>query len=147
MMEKRVAEDLLDEGGVIFRIGRRRFTVKKLKLGTIFRISKVICSMQEVNERQTLLQGIFENSINLKLASRVVALAILNSFWTNWLHRAYAFWLFHRLTMSELAQLTKVVAGQIGAQDFFFTMTLTKGMNFLRKKEAGFEEGKPSTEP
>lgn len=146
-MESRAAEDLLDVGGARFSLGKRRFRIKKLKLGTILKVSKLVTSMTSLDERQTVLQSVFNNSGNIKLAAQIIALAILNSRWTNSLYRLLAWWLVHRMSMEDLAQLTKIVMSQMGAQDFFFTMTLTKGMNFLKKKEENSEEERPSTVP
>lgn len=145
-MEKQVANDLLGES-VEFSIGKRKYGIKKLKLGTIIRVSKEVLNMQELNLEQTAIQSIFTNAVNLKYAARIIALSIINSRWSNWSYRILAKWLMYKLDNAELAQLMKVVAGQIGAQDFFFTMTLTKGMNLMRKRKDELEAGELFTEP
>lgn len=145
-MEKNAASDLLNDA-VDFRIGKRKFRMKKLKLGTIVRISKQVLAMKEIDPEQSAIQSVYSNSVNLKYAARIIALALLNSFWLNWLHPILAKWLMSRLDTTELTVLMKVVSSQIGAQDFFFTMTLTKGMNFLKKREKDSEGESQSTEP
>jgi hypothetical protein len=145
-MEKNAASDLLNDA-VDFRIGKRKFRMKKLKLGTIVRISKQVLAMKEIDPEQSAIQSVYSNAVNLKFAARIIALALLNSFWLNWLHPILAKWLMSRLDTSEMTTLMKVVASQIGAQDFFFTMTLTKGMNFLKRKRDGSEEEDLSMAP
>ena len=82
-MEKQVANDLLGES-VKFSIGKRKYAIKKLKLGTIIRISKEVMSMQELDLEQTAIQSIFTNAVNLNYAARIIALSIINSRWSNW---------------------------------------------------------------
>lgn len=144
---KKAADDLLNEGGVKFKIGWLSFKVNKQKLGTILKISKQVMNMGDLDPEEGVIQNLYRNAGNIRLASRIVALAVLNSYWKNFFYRILSFFFLQKLDMKELANLTKVVADQIGAQDFFFTMTLTRGMNFLTKKEKNSEGGKASTVP
>lgn len=144
-MEKNAASDLLNEA-VEFRIGKRKFSMKKLKLGTIVSISRQVLSMQDIDPEQSAIQSVYSNAANLRFATRILALALLNSRWVGWLYPLLAKWLMYQLDTAELAQLMKVVASQVGAQDFFFTMTLTRGMNFLKRKEENSGGERPSTE-
>ncbi|MDX9847472.1 MAG: hypothetical protein RBT74_10875 [Tenuifilaceae bacterium] len=145
-MEKNAASDLLNEA-VEFRIGKRKFSMKKLKLGTIVRISKQVLSMQDIDPEQSAIQSVYSNAANLRFATRILAIALLNSRWIGWLYPLLARWLMYQLDTAELAQLMKVVASQVGAQDFFFTMTLTRGMNFLTRKKESSEGENQFTEP
>ena len=144
---KKAADDLLNEGGVKFKIGWFNFRINKQKLGTILKISKQVMSMGDIDPEEGVIQNLYRNADNIRLAARIVALAVLNSFWKNFFYRIVSFYFMHKLDMKELSDLTKIVADQIGAQDFFFTMTLTRGMNFLTRKEKSSGEVKASTEP
>lgn len=144
---KKAADDLLNEGGVKFKIGWFSFKINKQKLGTILKISKQVMNMGDLDPEEGVIQNLYRNADNIRLASRIVALAVLNSYWKSFFYRILSFYFLHKLDMKELSNLTKVVADQIGAQDFFFTMTLTRGMNFLTRKEKSSGGGKPSTGP
>lgn len=146
-VEKQAADDLLDKGGRRFKIGKRSYSIKKLKAGTMLSISAQVCSMKELSSDKSLLQNLIENSGNVKQHCNIIALSILNSFFKNWMYRPFAYYLRWKLDNAEIGQLMRIVAEQLNAQDFFFTMTLTKGMNLMRKMEEDGKEGKPSTEP
>ena len=146
-VEKRAADDLLDKGGVRFSIGRRRYSIRKLKLGTILSISRQVHKMKSIDGNALMIQSVYDNAENLRNASRIVALAILNSYFKNWLHRPLAYFLLWRLDNEELYKLMKIVTDQMKVNEFFFTMTLTRGMSATQKIEKGTEAEKASTEP
>lgn len=144
--EEKVANDLQGKGDVKLKVGKIRFRLRKLRLGTIIQMSGHIAGMAEVNPELSMYQNLFNNPNSVKITSRIAALALLDSWLLNWLSRPLAWYVRWNLSMEELADLMKVIADNMGAKDFFFIMTLTKGMNFLRKTEAESEAAKPSTE-
>lgn len=143
--EEKVSNDLLNKGDVKLKIGKIRFRLRRLRLATIIQISGHIAGMDELNPELTMFQNLFNNPRNIKKSSRVAALALLDSIFLNWLNRPLAWYIRWSLSMEETAELMKVIAEKMGAKDFFFIMTLTKGMNFLKKIEAESEVAKPST--
>lgn len=109
--------------------------VKPPKLGTSLRISSLYARMGiSADQLQELGQ---ENLHGLFLAHgfamlRIVATAILNSFWLCWLNPVLAFWLKWKVGQKELLSLTYILVMLGGYENFPNTirwaerMTVTK---------------------
>lgn len=115
--------------------------IRPLHPGTIVRISQQSTKISDVYEDENMINELMKTGDNLKIFCRIVALGVLNNpvkirMLAGWLTRV----LMWRVTSTqELFSYVSLVYRQMGAEHFFFIMTLTKGMNFLKKKTNGQE--------
>jgi len=144
---------ILDEG-VKFKIPfwfgtKLTLNISPLKPGTIVKISQQAAMLEDVNEGEQMVAELMRTGGNLRRFCRIIALAALNAPGRMWLAPWLSRVLMWRVRSTpELFGYTSLVYRQMGAEHFFFIMTLTKGMNFLRKKEAeNTAAAKPSGEP
>jgi hypothetical protein len=110
--------------------------IRPLKPGTIVKISQQETRLTDVSESENMIHEVLKSGNNLKVFCRIIALAILNSpgriFW---LRRALTYFLLWNIpSTKDIFTLSAIVYRQMGAEHFFFTMQLTKGMNFLKKR-------------
>lgn len=110
--------------------------IRPLHPGTIVKISQQETRLKDVNESENMIHEMLVTGANLRVFCRIVALAILNNpvkiaLFTGMLTRLL---MWRVETTQELFGLTAITYRQMGAEHFFFTMQLTKGMNFLKKK-------------
>ena len=143
--------------GIKFRIPfwfgtKLTLNIRPLHPGTIVKISQQSTKISDVYEDENMINELMKTGDNLKIFCRIVALGVLNNpvkirMLAGWLTRV----LMWRVTSTqELFSYVSLVYRQMGAEHFFFIMTLTKGMNFLKKKTNGQEkagEVKPSGAP
>lgn len=144
---------LLDEGikfKIPFWLGTKlTLNIRPLHPGTIVKISQQAALLESVNEGEQMVAELMRSGGNLRRMCRIIALAALNSPGSMWMAPWLTRVLMWRVRSTvELFGYTSLVYRQMGAEHFFFIMTLTKGMNFLRKREAeNTAAAKPSGEP
>lgn len=125
--------------------------IRPLKPGTIVRISQQTSRLIDVEESENMIHEMMKAGGNLKIFVRILALAILNhpvkiKLFAGVLSRIL---LWRVPSTSELFAYVNLVYRRMGAEHFFFIMTLTKGMTFLKKrtKTESNAEVKPSGAP
>jgi hypothetical protein len=125
--------------------------IRPLKPGTIVRISQQTAQLTDVEESENMIHEMMKAGGNLKIFVRILALAILNhpvkiKLFAGVLSRML---LWRVPSTSELFAYISLVYKRMGAEHFFFIMTLTKGMTFLKKrtKAESTGEDKPSGAP
>lgn len=142
------AGSALVEGGISFKVGRRKFTIEPLRPGTIIRISKLVTKLKSMTSDLTVTQ-VLEVGDNLKIIAEIIATAIINrKVFSRWRFFWYRWLLLNRVESLEfLHSYLLIVYRQLGAEHFFFIMASTPAMNFLKKIEEKQEEEKQSSEP
>ena len=144
MIESKASDTLLDKP-VKFRIGKKNFKIKPLKLGTIIAIGKQTSLFGQIDNIEAV-PAMLNASGNLKPMAKVIALAVLNSRIKNAFASLYAQYFLYKLTPNELYQVAMYIVRQMKVDDFFFTMTLMKGANVLKSNEAEKQSGEPLPE-
>lgn len=129
--------------GIKFRIPfwfgtRLTLNIRPLHPGTIIRISQQTTRIVDVDEGENMITELMKSGENMRVFCRIVALAALNNrlkirLFTGMLTSVL---MWRVKSLQELFAYSSLVYRQIGAEHFFFIMTLTKGMNFLKKKTA-----------
>lgn len=143
--------------GIKFRIPfwfgtKLTLTIRPLHPGTIVKISQQSTKIKDVFEDENMINELMKTGDNLRVFCRIVALGATNNpmkirLFAGWLTRVL---MWRVKSTQELYSYVSLVYRQMGAEHFFFIMTLTKGMNFLKKKTNGQEktvEVKPSGAP
>lgn len=138
-LQREAADALLDQGSKfkvrwIFGI-MLPLQIRPLRPGTIVRLSRESTYLTEVNESENMIHEMLRTGGNLRVMAHMAATAIINRPGRFWLVGPLARLLLKRVeNTSEIFTLMAMVYKQMGAEHFFFTMQLTAGMNFLRKK-------------
>ena len=125
--------------------------IRPLRPGTIVKISQQTARLTDVEESENMIHEMMKAGGNLRVFARILALAILNDpvrirLFARPLTRVI---MWRVPSLAEMFAYVSLVYKQMGAEHFFFIMTLTKGMSFLKRRTKPESTGaaKPSGEP
>lgn len=135
--ERKAVETLLDKGmsfdvprwSIIKKFRKSRiFTIQQPKLGTLDNLTRIYLSMG-LDESKIKEDPLKESRIlthnNIKPASKVVAIAVLNSYWgIKIFSRILAIYFRWKLTPSKLYQLTLIINALSNTSDFLSSIRL-----------------------
>lgn len=125
-------------------------TIRPLRPGTIVRISMEVLKMEKVSESENMIHEFLKAGKNLKNHAKIVALAALNNpVGIKLFSRLFTWLILWKVRdIRQLAVYVQIVYKQMESERFFFIMALTKGMNFLSKKQnqEDSKEEKPTGE-
>ena len=112
------------------------FGIRPLHPATIVKISMQETRLKDVSESENMIHEMLKSGSNMKVFCRIIALAILNNqikiaLFTGIMTR---FLMWNIPSTKDIFTLTAIRYRNMGAEHFFFTMQLTKGMNFLKKR-------------
>ena len=144
MKEKnKVVNALLDKGEAFYiktRFGKRRFTIRPLKLGTLIAIAKC-CNSVEIDETDSEpMQVIAKYSKHSGEMAQIVALSVLNSHWKIKLFSSYLTnYFLWRLSPGELYKLMMLCIKQMEVTDFFGCTALLGAMNITKERSKAGE--------
>ena len=136
------AGDILLNQGIRFKVPfffwlKLPLTIRPLHPGTIIAISQQVLKLKQVDEAENMVVELLKAGENLKTHCKIVAIGALNNPVKIKLFSRFLTWLLQWRVKdnTELLAYVSLVYKQLDAERFFFIMTLTKGMNFLNRKE------------
>jgi len=110
-------------------------TMPPLTAGTIARISKEITNLEDINEQNSMSQELLSKGSNIKVIASCIAYALINQeFFKKWKFRYYRS-LILRCELTEIFAYWNLMKKQSSHEHFFFIMTSTPAMNYLKKKD------------
>ena len=135
-MEKRVANILLGLNDTADRFTLKwgwftfRLKIKPISTRQLIKISKEICQIRDFeDEDMTYFQALMEHAKDAKYISRAIAIATGTKL-VRIVARAIS-----KLPNEDQNKLFQIVIKNSDAEIFFYTMTLAKKMNILKKKQ------------
>ncbi len=122
---------------------RKKVTLKMppLTAGTIARISTEITKLDEINDQNSMSQELLSKGCNIKVIASCIAYALINQEffqrWKFWYYRS----LILRCDLTEIFAYWNLLKKQSSHEHFFFIMTSTPAMNYLKRKSPQAKSG------
>lgn len=111
--------------------------IKPLHPGTVVHLAMQYEKLQDIDDSNNMITELLRVGKNLKIHSKMVAMAALNGPVKIALFSRFIAWVIRWGVKDneEMLAYVSIVYKQMDPERFFFITTLTKGMNILSKKE------------
>ena len=122
----------------MFGIGKLRFKIRPLYLGTLVAMGKYISKIgidRESFDEHPMAEVLEKMPINGRIMSKIVALGVLNSRMRIALFaRVYEKYFLWNVTAADLKGITFLILQQTNVQDFIYSIVSLKGLDVISQK-------------
>lgn len=139
--EYQAGATVVDEG-ISFKIPfwfgtKLKLTIRPIRGGTLVKMSMQVTKLKPINENESMVQEMLRSADNIRPICRIIALGCLTR--SQIKTKLFAGILTNILlwkveSMEEMFAYLSIVYRQMSPQHFFFIMALTKGMNWMERK-------------